>query len=350
MLQLLQNKSFGVHHIPEGWLIVAAGNPPEYNKSVREFDMVTLDRVRNITVEADLEVWKQYACDRGLHPSILAFLNLYPDSFYVISTEHDSLSFVTARGWEDLSRILSVYEKNQEPVTEELILQYIQYESVARNFYLFYDLFSHYTEDFAAENFFGCAVRERMKHADSTESIAVAAMLFSKIAVLAGEYRFHQKILARFCEFSEQFSSMSRSGTLSGDHEFEKLETFLRQKRNAMQIRETNNLLPLDEKILELRTLRLTEELLNHGRKHPEQPLTEHWNQFVCTKKEELNRSSETLLDFIKNSYELLEAASTAVCQSYFTSDLTNNSDCTYFLTNHVCESYLRHTAPLLSD
>ena len=46
MLQFLQCKTFGNQAIPEGWIIVAAGNPPEYNKSVRDFDMVTLDRVR----------------------------------------------------------------------------------------------------------------------------------------------------------------------------------------------------------------------------------------------------------------------------------------------------------------
>ena len=40
----LQCKTFGNHKIPDGWLIVAAGNPPEYNKSVREFDVVTMDR------------------------------------------------------------------------------------------------------------------------------------------------------------------------------------------------------------------------------------------------------------------------------------------------------------------
>ena len=33
MLQFLQCKTFGSHKIPEGWLIVAAGNPPEYRKS-----------------------------------------------------------------------------------------------------------------------------------------------------------------------------------------------------------------------------------------------------------------------------------------------------------------------------
>ena len=29
MLALLQNKTFGSHKIPEGWVLVAAGNPPE---------------------------------------------------------------------------------------------------------------------------------------------------------------------------------------------------------------------------------------------------------------------------------------------------------------------------------
>ena len=50
MLQLLQDKTFGNQKLPPDWLIVAAGNPPEYNKSVQEFDIATLDRVRKIVL------------------------------------------------------------------------------------------------------------------------------------------------------------------------------------------------------------------------------------------------------------------------------------------------------------
>ena len=75
MLQFLQGKSFGNHKIPEGWIIVAAGNPPEYNKSVREFDIVTMDRIRRIDVEPDLNVWKEYAKTAGVHPAILSYLS-----------------------------------------------------------------------------------------------------------------------------------------------------------------------------------------------------------------------------------------------------------------------------------
>ena len=50
---------------------MAAGNPPEYNKSVREFDVVTLDRVKKIMVEPDYQAWREYAYKENMHPAIL---------------------------------------------------------------------------------------------------------------------------------------------------------------------------------------------------------------------------------------------------------------------------------------
>lgn len=84
MLQFLQYKTFGNHKIPDGWIIVAAGNPPEYNKSVREFDIATLDRIKKIDVEADFEVWKEYAKQADIHPAILSFLTAKPQYFYQV--------------------------------------------------------------------------------------------------------------------------------------------------------------------------------------------------------------------------------------------------------------------------
>ena len=87
----------------EGWIIVAAGNPPEYNKSVREFDVVTLDRIKRIDVEANFDVWKEYAYQVGIHPAVLSYLELRKENFYRMENTVDGKMFVTARGWEDLS-------------------------------------------------------------------------------------------------------------------------------------------------------------------------------------------------------------------------------------------------------
>ena len=57
MLELLQHKRFGKHRLPEGWVIVCAGNPTQYNRNARVFDAVTLDRVRLMRIEPDVQAW-----------------------------------------------------------------------------------------------------------------------------------------------------------------------------------------------------------------------------------------------------------------------------------------------------
>lgn len=146
MLQFLQYKTFGSHKLPEGYIIVTAGNPPQYNKSVRDFDIVTLDRVRQINIEEDFEAWKDYAYKAGVHGSILAYLEIKKDNFYNISTDVNGRSFVTARGWEDLSRIIKVYEKLGIDVDENLTAQYLQNKEIARDFATYYELYRRYNE------------------------------------------------------------------------------------------------------------------------------------------------------------------------------------------------------------
>ena len=134
MLQFLQCKTFGSHRIPEGWIIVTAGNPPEYNKSVREFDVVTLDRIKKITVEPDFEVWKEYAYRENIHPAILSYLDIRRDHFYRIETTVDGKMFATARGWEDLSQLLKSYEALHKKADREVVHQYIQHWKIAKDF------------------------------------------------------------------------------------------------------------------------------------------------------------------------------------------------------------------------
>lgn len=117
MLQFLQCKTFGSHKIPEGWIIAAAGNPPEYNKSVREFDVVTLDRIKRIDVEPDLAVWKEYAYAENIHPAIISYLSIKGQNFCRIETTVDGKLFATPRGWEDLSQLILVYESLEKELT-----------------------------------------------------------------------------------------------------------------------------------------------------------------------------------------------------------------------------------------
>ena len=131
MLQFLQCKTFGNHPIPEGWIIVAAGNPPEYNKSVREFDVVTLDRVKKIEVVPDYGVWREYAVQSRIHPAVISYLDARPAHFYQMESTVDGRRFATPRGWEDLSRLLEVYEKLGKKADKDVVRQYLQHDKIA---------------------------------------------------------------------------------------------------------------------------------------------------------------------------------------------------------------------------
>lgn len=152
MLQFLQCKTFGNQAVPEGWVIVAAGNPPEYNKSVREFDLVTLDRVRRIDVEPKLSVWQDYARAHRLHPAVTAYLELRPQHFYKIENDVDGVQFVTARGWEDLSAFLQAADKLDLPIDEGVIGQYLHHPEVARDFAAYWVLYRKYHQDYGVED------------------------------------------------------------------------------------------------------------------------------------------------------------------------------------------------------
>ncbi len=181
MLQFLQYKTFGRHKVPEGWVIVTAGNPPEYNKSVREFDVVTMDRLKVINVEADYPTWKKYATDRGIHSAITSFLDINRDYFYYMETNVKGRMYITARGWEDLSEIIYMYEEDKLKVSEELVEQYIRNETVVKEFTAYYDLFNKYKNDYMVYELLDRAVDEdtvnKAKQAAVDERVSLLGML-----------------------------------------------------------------------------------------------------------------------------------------------------------------------------
>lgn len=144
MLQFLQSKCFGNHKVPEGWVIVAAGNPPEYNNSVREFDVVTLDRVKRIDVEPDHDVWSIYAYKSKIHGAVMAYLGYNPDKFYAVKITSEGKNFVTARGWEDLSAMLQMYEQLGLSADAHFVSEYLQHPEIAADFAEYYSRYNAY--------------------------------------------------------------------------------------------------------------------------------------------------------------------------------------------------------------
>lgn len=185
MLQFLQYKVFGRHRVPDGWIVVTAGNPPEYNNSVREFDIVTWDRLKRIDVEPDFGVWKEYAYLSNVHPAIISYLDVKHSYFYKIESTVDGKSFVTARGWSDLSDMIKLYEKHGLKVDNALVSQYLQNKKIARDFAVYYDLYMKYKSDYQiGEILSGKAseeIKRRAKAAKFDERLALLSLILDGV-------------------------------------------------------------------------------------------------------------------------------------------------------------------------
>jgi len=217
MLQFLQCKTFGSHQIPEGWIIVAAGNPPEYNKSVREFDVVTMDRVKKIDVEPDFGVWKEYALQVQIHPAVISYLNTKPNYFYQMENTVDGRQFATPRGWEDLSRIMEVYEKLEKPMDKEVVRQYLQHDRIAGDFSNYLELYYKYQSDYQIEEILSGTIREGMlkkiAHASFDERLSVVSLL------LAGCLNHFRQTLQQETFVEALFGKMKEAGqVLNGEN------------------------------------------------------------------------------------------------------------------------------------
>lgn len=185
MLQFLQCKTFGNQKVPEGWIIVAAGNPPEFNRSVREFDMVTYDRLRVINIDADLDVWREYAREREIHNAILSYLDIRPQNFYRVEADVDGLKFVTARGWEDMSSLMYVYEELGISINAGVVGEFLHNEDIAEDFAAYYDLYNKYRDDYGINNILAgnatSDIYRRMINADYDERLTVVNLLLDTL-------------------------------------------------------------------------------------------------------------------------------------------------------------------------
>lgn len=351
MLQFLQNKTFGNHEIPQGWVIAAAGNPPEYNKSVREFDIVTLDRVKKIQVEPDYQAWREYACRENFHPAILSYLELRNSCFYQMETTIDGVEFATPRGWEDLSIMMEVCERLGKEVTVDLTIQYIQHERIAREFADYYELYQKYRQDYhIAEILKGRSTEAMVKkvaHAPFDERVSVVNLIFSgmcqKIREAVTEEAVLEKVFAVLQKLKEDSSEvLLRLGDYADEmkaYAEKKKEQGLLERKEEISVRKAEALLRNYEKLLR-----------GEGRMNRKEDFALVKEAFAKDREgwETLCEAAENTIEY---AFDFMESAFyNSQEMVMFISEINTDFYCVKFLETYECERYVRYNRELLFE
>ena len=357
MLQFLQNKTFGTHRLPPGWVIVAAGNPERYNKSVREFDMVTLDRVRSMEIEADYKVWRAYAQKRQIHTAVLAYLDLKQENFYQIREKQEGSCFVTARGWEDLSRILQVYEELEIPVTKELAEEYIRDGEIAADFAGFYQLCRKYEKEWEPERLFSLENRE---NPTEKAKLLEGAGLDEKLLLMNGlEQGLTERVKTCLLEKAymngiyEELARIKKEA--AGGRAFDEiLESCICGKKERDAILKDQGVLSGEEWEIRQRVTRWLQEkrqerkLLEGQTEAPSFPWLKETFYRETLK---LKRAEEEVKDALEYSITFMkEVCAKGQELALFLTHLSGNEEIMAFIRQHGCETYLKEGEILLAS
>lgn len=247
MLQFLQQKTFGNHKVPKGWIIVTAGNPAEYNKSVRDYDLVTLDRIRKLQVTEDYQVWKEYAYQNSVHGAIITYLDLKNENFYRIETTVDGVSFVTARGWEDLSKLLYLYEELGIVLDETLVYQYIQHNKVAKDFANYLQFYYKYKKDYQIEKLLLGELTEdvvkRFSEATFDERLTFLGLLLDQLNNQFKSVYYNDMYAKELFEILKRLSTKivnSESRTKEENEVYSMLEDSIEEVQNMVKLKKTS--------------------------------------------------------------------------------------------------------------
>ena len=342
MLQFLQNKTFGNQKVPAGWIIVAAGNPSEYNKSVRDFDVVTMDRIRYIHVETDYYVWKEYAISKHIHPMILSYLELKPNNFYTVSTSVDGMEFVTARGWEDLSYLLYTYEKMHLEISQDTIYEYLHHEDIAEDVFAYYLVYKKYQDDYGIDDILNgnvsSSIYARLFNADFDERVSVVNLVMDGLLRQMNIYSFEK-------------------------HCTDLWFGFLKNYRNHMDVSYVDHV----KEFIALYHDKLQAELLSDAQKHEYEFVLEQIqkvsvdesldskSRFDCStkpffkQKENMESIESDLKLQIENAFEFMESAfKNGQEMTIFVTNLTMSAEMALYLSSHTIGIYEKYKQVLL--
>ena len=359
MLQFLQCKTFGNQAVPAGWVIVAAGNPPEYNKSVRDFDIVTLDRVRRMDITPDLGVWKEYARAAHIHSAILSYLELHPQNFYQINADVDGTQFVTARGWEDLSNLLDTYETLGLKADEDLIRQYLQHQKIAEDFAAYLDLYYKYRDDYGVDEILAGqvkpAVYARLLQAPFDERLSLVSLLLSGLETRFAASRQADGVADACYAFLRE--AKKAFATLPDDLPDGPSTLFAQMIADydaVTQKKQASGLLSREERSIRLRayaSLREWEGELRRanaaGTQEAFDLLRTQFNALADARDAAQERASaalEAAFDFMEQAFEASQE------MVVFVTELTLSPAAHAFITETGCERYFQYNKDLLLD
>lgn len=102
--QLVLDRALGEYTLPDGWVIVAAGNRESDGAVTHRMPTALKTRMAHLNAEVDVIDWCKWAVDSDIEPIVIAFIRFRPELLHAFDAR--AQTFPTPRTWAFVSRIV----------------------------------------------------------------------------------------------------------------------------------------------------------------------------------------------------------------------------------------------------
>jgi hypothetical protein len=114
--QLVLDRKLGEYTLPDGWVVIAAGNPASERGVHFAMPRPLRSRFVHLELEVDLNDWCAWALRAGVRPEIISFLRFKPELLHQADASSDANAWPTPRSWAMASNVLCGVARRQQSI------------------------------------------------------------------------------------------------------------------------------------------------------------------------------------------------------------------------------------------
>lgn len=117
---LIHEKRIGEYHLPEGSIVIGAGNRAQDSAIVKTMSSALVNRMFHVQLKADPKQWLSWAYENGIHPWVTDYIIQRTDHLFSEPPKTEE-PYSTPRSWHMLSDALKEYDVGKKAIDEETL-------------------------------------------------------------------------------------------------------------------------------------------------------------------------------------------------------------------------------------
>ena len=117
---LIHEKRIGEYHLPEGSIVIGAGNRAQDSAIVKTMSSALINRMFHVQLKADPKQWLAWAYEANLHLWVTDYITQRPDHLFSEPPKTEE-PYSTPRSWHMLSDALNEYGAGRNEIPESIL-------------------------------------------------------------------------------------------------------------------------------------------------------------------------------------------------------------------------------------